>query len=320
MAPEPTVSRNTPMPNGYGFLEKGNPFMTALCRRKTHASRETLYVVHWQRVPVGLRAPKWILDEVFAEERETRSRRRAAVEKRDGNTEEEFKHAIRRLFPRIPSEEVAKILKRALQKRSGRVGRTGKLDLDDKVRLAVGAHVRHCHTPYDRIINKNRDKVESRKAVHDEISRVLESWGGSPVRGMRSPSSRKRVARRAARGRDRGNAQRVKQMGLPLALVDNTRPSTTRHQEPQRKPNPGLARERTPGFSWTSPHGRGGRRHDIIEIIDSDEEPADDSGSDGLWGPSDDEDDEDEEEDDEEEDDEADEDSSVMVMEDNDDD
>ncbi|KND90490.1 hypothetical protein TOPH_04663 [Tolypocladium ophioglossoides CBS 100239] len=295
MAPEPIVSQGTPMPHGYGFLKKGNPFMTALCRRKSRASGETLYVVHSQRVPVGLRAPKWILDEVVAEECETRAKRQAAVEKRDGDTEEEFKRAIQRLFPRIPSEEVAKILKRALQKRSGRVGRTGKLDLDSKVRLAVGAHVRHCHTPYDRIINKNKDKVESRKAVHDEISRVLQSWGGSPVRGMKAKSSKKRVARQAARGRDRGSAQRVKQIGLPLVLgtsnSGNTRPSTTRHLEPQRKPSPGMARE-----------------HEIIEIIDSDEEFANDSSSDGSWEPSDDEDGQ------------ADEDLDVIVIEDSDDD
>ncbi|POR39430.1 Uncharacterized protein TPAR_00373 [Tolypocladium paradoxum] len=308
MAPEPIVSQETPMPNGYGFLKKGNPFMTALCRRKCHAARETLYVVHSQRLPVGLRAPKCILDEVFAEERDTRSRRQAAVEKRDGDTEEEFKRAVQRLFPRIPSEEVAKILKRALQKRSGRVGRTGKLDLDNKVRLAVGAHVRHCHTPYDKIINKNRDKVESRKAVHDEISRILQSWGGSPVRGTKSRSSKKRAARQASRGRDRGNAKRVKQMGLPLALVERTRPSTTPHQEPKRKPSPGITRERATGFSWTNPRGQGGRRRDIIEIVDSDEEFAHDSSSDGSWGPSDDDDDG-----------EADEDLDGIVIEDNDD-
>lgn len=304
MAPEPIVSQQTPMPDGYGFLRKGNPFMTALCRRKTQASRETLYVVHSQRVPVGLRAPKWILDEVFAEERETRSRRHAAVEKRDDDTEEEFKRAVRRLFPRIPSEEVAKILKRALQKRSGRVGRTGKLDLDDKVRLAVGAHVRHCHTPYDKIINENRDRVESRKAVHEEISRVLQAWGGSPVREMKSKSSKKRVARRAARGRDRGNgnAQRAKQMGLPAALVKQPK-----QQEPKQKPNPGAAQGRAPPFSWTHPNSKGGRQPEIIEILDSDEEFPDDSSSDGSWGPSDDEDGL------------ADEDLDVIVIEDDDD-
>lgn len=165
------------MPKGYGFLKKGNPFMTALCRRKTHEARKTLYVVMKHGKQEGLRAPKWILHHVFSEEKATRERRRGAVEKRDAATEDAFEKAIRRLFANIPSQDLAIILKRTLRKRSGRVGRTGKLDLDKKAFIAVQAHIRHCHTDYDKL-TKATDRDAARRAIRDKVSKVLVEWGG----------------------------------------------------------------------------------------------------------------------------------------------
>lgn len=169
------------MPKGYGFLRKGNPFMTALCRRKTLDAKKTLYVVVKQGKQEGLRAPKWILHQVFSEEKATRERRRGAVEKRDAATEDAFAATIKRLFAKIPEEDLNKILRHALRKRSGRVGRTGKLDLDRKAYLAVQAHIRHRHTDYDEITKVSKDRDAARDATRGEISRVLAEWASDPA-------------------------------------------------------------------------------------------------------------------------------------------
>lgn len=195
------------MPKGYGFLRKGNPFMTGLCRRKTLDAKKTLYVVVKQGKQEGLRAPKWILHQVFSEEKATRERRRGAVERRDAATEDAFAATIKRLFAKIPEEDLNKILRHALRKRSGRVGRTGKLDLDRKAYLAVQAHIRHCHTDYDKITNESKDRDAARDATRGKVSSVLVEWAsdpavmklGSAVRKDKKGASRRRVARVAQR-------------------------------------------------------------------------------------------------------------------------
>lgn len=175
--PEPVVDAKTRMPKGYGFLKKGNPYRTRLCRRMTHAEGKTLFVVTKNRVPIGLRAPKDILDKVFKEDRATRDKRRAVVEKRDEATQDEFKSAILKQFPRIPLETLGTILKHTLKKRTGRVGRTGTLTLEAKARLAVAAHVRHCHTDYDKVIKRKCiSRNQARGEVHKELVRVLREW------------------------------------------------------------------------------------------------------------------------------------------------
>ncbi|KAM4062803.1 hypothetical protein HRG_007621 [Hirsutella rhossiliensis] len=222
MAREEVISPEAPKPRGYGFLKKGNPFMTALCRRKTSAAGKKLYVVSSRGVSSGLLAPEGILAEVIAEELETRGKRSAAVEKRDGAVRDDFEQAILRLYPKIPLEEVAKISSRTLEKRSRRVGRTGRLDLVTKVRLAVAAHVRHCHTDYDKIVRGCNIKWTARQSIHDEASRVLASWGGPPPP---PPSARSKEKR-----------------GIRQASVDASEPAAAqrkRHQSPTARPKAG---------------------------------------------------------------------------------
>ncbi|KAL6890667.1 hypothetical protein GGI43DRAFT_213851 [Trichoderma evansii] len=180
MVRQQTVSPATPMPKGYGFLRKGNPFMTGLCRRKTLDARKTLYVVVNQGKQEGLRAPKWILHQVFSEEKATRERRRGAVERRDAATEDAFATTIKRLFAKIPEQDLSTILRHALRKRSGRVGRTGKLDLDKKAYLAVQAHIRHRHTDYDKITKESKDRNAARDATREKVSRILIEWASDP--------------------------------------------------------------------------------------------------------------------------------------------
>ncbi|KAL6893057.1 hypothetical protein HDV57DRAFT_219291 [Trichoderma longibrachiatum] len=211
MSREPTVSPGTLMPKGYGFLKKGNPFMTALCRRKTHEARKPLYVVSSRGKQQGLRAPKWILHQVFSEEKASRERRRGAVERRDAATQDAFEAAILKGFPRIPKQDLTTILKRTLRKRSGRVGRTGMLDLDKKAYLAVQAHVRHCHTDYDRLTKEGRDRDAARRAIRDKVSKLLVEWGGKPA------------ALETEGNRDLSNDKRGNQeMRAPRGVMDRT--------------------------------------------------------------------------------------------------
>ncbi|KAK7418375.1 hypothetical protein QQX98_003995 [Neonectria punicea] len=188
MAPkEPVVSPTDPMPKGYGFLRKGNAYLTANTRRKTHAAKQQLYVVIDKRNPLGLRAPTWILKEVHDEDRATRDRRQDQVRRRDDATEKEFETAIRKLFPHIPEEDIHKTIKRALKKRSGRVGRTGLLDLDQKVQLAVAAHVRHCHTQYDTLVRGKMNRNEARSAIKPQATQILSRWRGGTMRVVNKP-------------------------------------------------------------------------------------------------------------------------------------
>jgi len=217
---EPIVSAQEPLPPGYGFLRKGNPFMTALCRRKTHAAHKALYVVRDKRDIVGLRAPKWILSEVYQEERESRLRRQANVEKRDSGMENEFRGAIERMFPNVPPEDLTKIIKRATKKRSGRVGRTAKLTLGEKVRLAVAAHIRHCHTPYERILGKTKDRAGARKTVLPQVNKLMEEWGWRDADGRSGMSGKKRrdVAQRAAPATRAGRTHRSPACSAPRPM------------------------------------------------------------------------------------------------------
>ncbi|CAI6048824.1 unnamed protein product [Clonostachys chloroleuca] len=173
---EPKVPSSAAMPKGYGFLPKGDPYRTGLCRRLTQAAGKQVYVVvDKRRTAVGIRAPKYIINEVHEKDRATREDRRAAVQKRDVATRSDFEVAILRLFPRIPPQDLEKVLDRALKKRSGRVGRTGRLAIDSKARLAVMAHIRHNHTEYDSLL---KQKGKSRGSARDDIALKLKQLCG----------------------------------------------------------------------------------------------------------------------------------------------
>lgn len=216
---EVAISPEAPRPRGYGFLKKGNAFMTALCRRKTRAAGKTLYVVTSRGVSSGLLAPRGILLEVFVEEVETRDKRSAVVKKRDDAVKKEFEQAILRLYPKVPPEDVVNIASRTLKKRRGRVGRVGKLDLETKVNRAVAAHVRHQYTEYEKLVRGSITKWAARDSIREEASRILASWRGhsssppkrqSAARQRESPSPRlrrrlgtTRLARRTRKARKR---------------------------------------------------------------------------------------------------------------------
>ena len=119
---EPKVRFFSPMPAGYVFVAKGDVFVTKNCRKKTHDAGKTLYVVIDKAKKVlGLRCPAQIHEAVEAENKATAGRRADAVQKRDTIVEGQFEQDILRLYPKTPEDEIPKIIKHSLAKRSGRV-------------------------------------------------------------------------------------------------------------------------------------------------------------------------------------------------------
>ncbi|KAK0738275.1 hypothetical protein B0T18DRAFT_474535 [Schizothecium vesticola] len=134
---ETSVPATTPLPPGYCFIPKGDVYITKNCRLRTLAANRPLYIVHDARDRrIGLRCPSSIAAAVEADSRATAATRAAAVQKRDASHEKAFEAAVVELFPKIPRELVPGVVKHAVMKRSGRVGRTGTLDVRERAKLA----------------------------------------------------------------------------------------------------------------------------------------------------------------------------------------
>ncbi|KAK4448944.1 hypothetical protein QBC34DRAFT_101059 [Podospora aff. communis PSN243] len=179
---EPQVAPFAPMPKGYQFVRKGDVYITRSCRVKTHQAGQTLYVVvNKNKKVTGLRCPKRIYDEVLEESKATAAKRAEAVAKRDNAISDKFEETLLHLFPACPKDKIPQILKHALEKRSGRVGRTSTVELEEKVKLAVRAHIRHCHTPYDALLRSGVGRKKARQQVIQRINEVVMEWGFSKI-------------------------------------------------------------------------------------------------------------------------------------------
>jgi hypothetical protein len=86
--------------------------------------------------------------------------------------------ALRAQFPGCPPAEAEQIAAWACQKHSGRVGRSAaaKSLAPEPLRLAVIAHIRHEHTPYDRLLMRHGDRELARQQVWPEIAAILSRW------------------------------------------------------------------------------------------------------------------------------------------------
>ncbi|KAH8757960.1 hypothetical protein F5883DRAFT_428152, partial [Diaporthe sp. PMI_573] len=180
---EPKVRFSSPMPKGYRFVPKGDIYITANVRRRTHAAGSILYVViDRHEKTLGLRCPISVYEAVLTDSLATAAARAAAVRSRDAVTERIFREAMLKLFPNVPEVEVPKILKHTLRKRSRRVGRSGKIKLEERVRLAVRAHIRHSHTTYDRMLKDGMDREAARRKVFSKIGQIARAWSGQKIR------------------------------------------------------------------------------------------------------------------------------------------
>jgi hypothetical protein len=96
-----------------------------------------------------------------------------------------FAAMIRQRFPSIPEDEDTEIAEHACEISSGRVGRSNVAD--DPVMAAVIAHIRHCHTNYEQLLDRPCEldvdpeeraelRREARHQVADQIRVITEKW------------------------------------------------------------------------------------------------------------------------------------------------
>ncbi|KAK3356893.1 hypothetical protein B0T25DRAFT_141143 [Lasiosphaeria hispida] len=188
---EPEVRFFSPMPDGYQFVPKGDVYITKNCRKRTHEAGQTLYVVvNKANKPLGLRCPIPVYHAVVTEHHATATKRASAVQKRDAAIEDTFEQELVNLFPQTPQGEIPKILNQALKKRSRRVGRAGKVDLQERVKLAVRAHIRHCHTEYDQFLSQGVSRDDARDTILNKLNEVARQWGGRVVKPANQVSHR----------------------------------------------------------------------------------------------------------------------------------
>jgi len=105
-------------------------------------------------------------------------------------------------FPRIPAEEVPKIINRAMKKHAGRVGRTGKIELAEKAYLAVQAYIRHTKTDYDKLLNEGTAYQDARGQTFAKVREILVEWGVKdlkPIGLVKPKASTRRKTRKTTR-------------------------------------------------------------------------------------------------------------------------
>ena len=172
------------------YLPRGD---TALTRRASKYSTLRAVVVRFSRSRKRYERQGILVEESALEraERECladadareRARERAAEGRQeiDERYVGEFAERLGYLFPGCPVPERRAIADHACRKYSGRVGRSAAArEFDpDAIALAVRAHVRHQHTPYDELLAGGVDRGEARASVRDAVDEVIERWRGT---------------------------------------------------------------------------------------------------------------------------------------------
>ena len=169
------------------FLPSGD---TALTRRARKHSTLDAVVVRFSRTRGRYERQGVLVEEAALEQAErecladadARGRARERAAERRAELDEryvaEFAERLGDLFPGCPVPERQDIAAHACQKYSGRVGRSAAaVAFDPKaIELAVRAHIRHCHTSYDRLLARGGDRADARAAVRDAVDEVFERW------------------------------------------------------------------------------------------------------------------------------------------------
>ena len=171
------------------FLERGNHALTLRARK--HSNLQAVVVrfsrsrkrYERQGVLVEETALAQAEQECLSDAEARRLARERSAERReqlDLEYVERFARRVGELFPGCPAEEQRAIAEHACQKYSGRVGHSAAAkELDaDAVELAVRAHVRHVHTPYDRLLASGLWRSDARERVSRAVEKVLNRWRG----------------------------------------------------------------------------------------------------------------------------------------------
>lgn len=104
------------------------------------------------------------------------------------NLRKDLDSAMRRIYPALPEECLKSALEHALRFKA--VGHADDLPLERRAHLAVLAHARHEHSPYEALIGKcphgawfrQWAKNQSTKAIHG----ALERWRTPPSEEARA--------------------------------------------------------------------------------------------------------------------------------------
>jgi hypothetical protein len=169
------------------FLPAGD---TALTRRSAKYSERIAVVVRFNRARKRYERQGILVEETALEKAEQEcvqdaneraaARARAAVQRcqQDRQLVARMTKLIADLFPGCPPTEVAAIAEHTAVRGSGRVGRSeAGRNLDEKaLTLAVGAAIRHNHTPYDELLACGVDRDNARQQIAGKVEDVLEKW------------------------------------------------------------------------------------------------------------------------------------------------
>ncbi|KAJ5991742.1 hypothetical protein N7451_007466 [Penicillium sp. IBT 35674x] len=178
---EENIFERSAMPEDYVFVPKGDVYITRHCRTDTKASSRIVYLVYDKAAKrtLGIRVPKEIYTKVSKLATFTAEKRASAVKVRDGTFITRGRQLLRDVFPSMPNETLEIILNHAFLKGSGRVGRTSTTTEKRKATLAVEAHIRHNHTPYETLLASGLERCEARERVWPEVQAIKKAWEGS---------------------------------------------------------------------------------------------------------------------------------------------
>ena len=173
------------IPDDYTEIKPGDAYVT----RRVKLRSEVVYLrmKRSKRRQISklasILAPWYIVDEVLADAEQTKSSRRAqnakaAVyrTKKEAALNQQRVELLRAILPAIPADDAQSIVEHAYEIGSGRVGRTSALDDEEKLHAATIAHIRHCHTEYESLLNGGMERDAARERVAGDIQTFYAKW------------------------------------------------------------------------------------------------------------------------------------------------
>ena len=169
------------------FLPSGNATLT---RRAKKFSNLSAVVVKFNRRRKRFERQGLLVDSSAIHEAESsmdadsdqRRKQRVAAEIRRVEDDKKLVQAmideIKVQFPNCPTDDAASIAQHTALRGSGRVGRSAAgRDVEPKaIKLAVIAHIRHLHTPYDELLMDGVPRCEARTQIQSAVQNKLSEW------------------------------------------------------------------------------------------------------------------------------------------------
>ena len=125
---------------------------------------------------IGIACPAWIQSQVLRDERATRPAREQQAAARHSRDTDAASRALAQQFPAMPTADAARLVRTAWKVGSGRVGRTGALNMAEKARLAAQAYARHRCTDYDARLARGERRDAARDATKAAVQAQMRQW------------------------------------------------------------------------------------------------------------------------------------------------